>query len=203
MRLNRKGSFVALFAIAVAALGVAASLALGGGPAVEVVSETVAVGGLQKVAVHTVTIAPATVAGVTTAGQGPVEAPGILPAGTPPPIGGSVLTEINGWLAADGSNLIAVYAGSDPSDPSTGRLVIVRQSFPAGTQSMQITNLAGSGALTIKANGLSTPSASSAPGAVPAAALNGSLAYSGASGASGQLNLTTGTASATPSAPSN
>ena len=56
----------------------------------------------------------------------------ILGSNVPVPVPASVITETNGWLVSNGSNLVAVYAGSKADDPTQGRVVIVRQDLRTG-----------------------------------------------------------------------
>jgi hypothetical protein len=69
----------------------------------------------------------------------------------PVPIPPSILRARNGWLASDGSTLIAVYAGAAGRDPKVGRIVIVRQDLIAGKQTIRIVDAGPTGALTIAA----------------------------------------------------
>jgi hypothetical protein len=69
----------------------------------------------------------------------------------PVPIPPSVLRERNGWLVSDGRTLVAVYAGAAGSDPSLGRVVIVRQNLVAGRQTIRVVDTGPTGALTIAA----------------------------------------------------
>jgi hypothetical protein len=69
----------------------------------------------------------------------------------PVPIVPSVLQEQSGWLVSNGSALVAVYAGAAGSDPSLGRVVIVRQDLVAGKQTVRIIDAGPTGALTIEA----------------------------------------------------
>jgi hypothetical protein len=73
----------------------------------------------------------------------------ILGPDTPPPFGKGVIAVSNAWEVSDGSSLVAVYAGSSGPDPSNGIFVIVRESFPAGRQTITSVAIPGSGAATI------------------------------------------------------
>jgi hypothetical protein len=57
----------------------------------------------------------------------------------------------NGWIVSSRRRLTAVYAGADPSRPSTGRLVVFRQDFIHVTQTSQVVDVSGSGPLEITA----------------------------------------------------
>jgi hypothetical protein len=67
----------------------------------------------------------------------------------PVPVSPSVLQARNGWLVSDGRTLVAVYAGAAGSDPSSGRVVIVRQDLVAGRQTIRVVDTGSTGALTI------------------------------------------------------
>jgi hypothetical protein len=69
----------------------------------------------------------------------------------PVPIPPSILRARNGWLVNNGRTLVAVYAGAAGSDPSLGRVVIVRQDLVAGKQKIRIVDAGATGALTIAA----------------------------------------------------
>jgi hypothetical protein len=91
----------------------------------------------------------------------PDSAPRPIPArmlgpGTLVPIPPSVLRVRNGWLASDGRNLVAVYAGSAGDDSSVGRLVVVRQNLASGVQTVRIVDAGATGALAITAAPLGT-----------------------------------------------
>ena len=75
----------------------------------------------------------------------------MLSPGVPVPIPPSVLLMRNGWLVSDGRTLVAVYAGAAGDDPSTGRLVIVRQDLVAGQQAVRTVDAGPTGALAIAA----------------------------------------------------
>lgn len=131
------------------------------------------------------TIGPAEVQGANTSGVGSPIAAGLLPEGTPPPVGPEVIEVSNAWEVSNGSSLVAVYAGSAGNEPSSGRFVIIRQSFPAGTQSIKTVTVPGSGALTIS----KAPTGS----ASETTAQTGRLEYNSTSGSSGILDLGTDT----------
>ena len=133
-----------------------------------------------------------------TASAGPAATPaftpdpipaGILGSNVPVPISSSILTETNGWLVSNGYNLVAVYAGSAGSDPTQGRVIIVRQDLRAGKQTVQVVDAGATGPLTIAAN---APTGA----AVETTALTGGLKLSTSHGATIKLNLTTNTVSA-------
>jgi hypothetical protein len=75
----------------------------------------------------------------------------MLGANVPVPIPPSILRPRNGWLISDGRTLVAVYAGAAGSDPSLGRVVIVRQELAAGRQTIRVVDAGPTGALTIAA----------------------------------------------------
>lgn len=86
----------------------------------------------------------------------PESAPGPIPGqmlGTdvPVPIAPSIVRVHNGWLVSDGKTLVAVYAGAAGSDPSVGRVVIVRQNLVAGRQTVRTVDAGPTGALEITA----------------------------------------------------
>jgi hypothetical protein len=69
----------------------------------------------------------------------------------PVPVAPSILRARNGWLVSDGRTLVAVYAGASGSDPSYGRVVIVRQDLAAGKQTIRIVDTGPTGAVAISA----------------------------------------------------
>jgi hypothetical protein len=105
--------------------------------------------------------------------------------GVPVPIAPSVLQMRNGWLVSDGSTLVAVYAGADGDDPSTGRLVIVRQDLVAGTQTVRTLDAGPTGALAITAAPLGS--------SVETSAQTGSILIRTSAGRALRLDLGTGT----------
>jgi hypothetical protein len=109
----------------------------------------------------------------------------MLGSGVPVPIPPSVLEVRNGWLVSDGRTLVAVYAGAAGYDPSVGRLVIVRQDFAAGRQTVRTIDAGPTGALTITAAPLGS--------AVEASAQTGSLLVRAARGRTLRLDLGAGT----------
>ena len=113
----------------------------------------------------------------------------ILGANVPVPISPSAITETNGWLASNGYNLVAVYAGSKGDDPTQGRVVIVRQDVRAMKQTVQIVDAGATGPLTIAAG-------APAGAAVETSAQTGSIPLSTAHGGAVKLNLATGAVSA-------
>jgi hypothetical protein len=129
--------------------------------------------------------APAAMAAVT---PEPIPAE-ILGSDVPVPVPPSVITEANGWLVSNGSNLIAVYAGSKGDDPTQGRVVIVRRDLRTAMQTVQIVDTGSTGALTI-----STGAPTGA--AVETSALTGSLELDTSHGGTVKLNLATNTVSA-------
>jgi len=107
----------------------------------------------------------------------------MLDADVPVPISPQVLEPGNAWLVSNAATLVAVYAGADPRDPSKGRFVIVRQNLVAGVQTQRVVDVPGAGALAI----------TDAPkgDAVATSAQRGRLAFRGAAGKSGVLDLAT------------
>ena len=75
----------------------------------------------------------------------------MLEADVPVPVAPSILRVRNGWLVSDGKTLVAVYAGAAGDEPSTGRVVIVRQNLIAGTQTVRTIDAGSTGGLTISA----------------------------------------------------
>ena len=67
----------------------------------------------------------------------------------PVPVASSVLTPTNGYMTMDDASLVAVYAGSNPDDTRDGRIVIVRQEYKTFTQSQDIVEIPGHGAVRI------------------------------------------------------
>jgi hypothetical protein len=67
----------------------------------------------------------------------------------PVPVSPVVLVPSNGWIAAHGRTLVAVYAGEAGDGSGAGRFVIVRQDRLGGTQGQQIVDVARSGPLSI------------------------------------------------------
>jgi len=114
---------------------------------------------------------------------------GVLGANVPVPISASILTETNGWLVSNGYNLVAVYAGSAGTDPTQGRVVIVRQDLRAGKQNVQIVDAGATGSLTIAAD---APTGA----AVETTALTGTLNLVTSHGSPIKLDLSTNTVTA-------
>jgi hypothetical protein len=106
----------------------------------------------------------------------------ILGSNVPAAVPASILTETNGWLVSNGSNLVAVYAGSAADDPTQGRIVIVRQNLRTGAQTMHVVDTGATGALAVAAG---------AP--VETTALNGRIPLSTGRGTVVKLNLGTDT----------
>jgi hypothetical protein len=120
----------------------------------------------------------------------PESAPQPIPArmlgsDVPVPIPPSLLQVRNGWLVSDGRTLVAVYAGAAGSDPSVGRLVIVRQDLVAGRQTVRMLDSGPTGALTITAAPLGS--------SVETSAQAGSIEVGTAGGRALRLDLGTGT----------
>jgi hypothetical protein len=104
-------------------------------------------------------------------------APGIIESDVPVPVSPQLLRATNGWVAARGPTLVAVYAGAAGDDPEVGRFVIVRQDRDEGRQDQQVVDLAGSG-----------------PVRIAAAAGDRTLLFRTARGRAGELDLETGSA---------
>ena len=120
----------------------------------------------------------------------PGSAPHPIPARTlgadvPVPIASSVLRSRNGWLVSDGRRLVAVYAGAAGDDPSTGRVVVVRQDLVAGTQTVRTVDVRATGALAITAAPVGRAVETSAP--------TGRIRLRTAAGRTLHLDLGTGT----------
>jgi hypothetical protein len=91
----------------------------------------------------------------------------------------------NEWVASDHSRFLAVDAGSDPLDPSTGVLAVFRQNYMRVTQTQRVIEVPGAGQLEIVG----------APSGRARAALSGpaELRFEGARGIGGVLDLSDGT----------
>ena len=107
---------------------------------------------------------------------------------TPVPVSPELIEVENGWLVSDGHTLVAVYAGKAGNDPGKGRFAIVRQNLVAGSQSMDVVDVPGAGALTIGG----APTGAS----VETAAQTGQIGFSSSQGQTGVLDLATDTVSA-------
>jgi hypothetical protein len=101
----------------------------------------------------------------------------------PVPISPKVFAPSNAWLVSNGATLVAVYAGADPRNPSTGRFVILRQNLVAGVQTHKIVDVPGAGAVAITA----APEGKD----VVTTAQRSRLTFEGAGGLSGVLDLAT------------
>lgn len=73
----------------------------------------------------------------------------MISADTPVPISPELIDVQNGWMASDGKTLVAVYAGVAGDDPGKGRFVIIRQDLAAGSQTMDVVDVPGAGAVSI------------------------------------------------------
>jgi hypothetical protein len=176
--------------VAASIAAAAIAVAVGAGAPVKRQVMVVRVGAAQhsKVVTRSVALQAPGIAGVNSAVPGPVVAPGILPPAAPVPVSPTLIAVRNSWVVADGSELVAVYAGSSAANAGTGRFVIVRQVFPQATQQVNVVDVAGSGALTI----VSGPGVGVASQVSPTPAmLTSDLGYTGAAGASGVLSLAT------------
>jgi hypothetical protein len=127
------------------------------------------------------------------AGRGrtsPGSVPDAIPArmlgpAVPVPISPSLLRVRNGWLVSDGKTLVAVYAGAAGDDPSVGRVVVVRQDFVVGRQTVRTLDAGPTGALSITAAPLGS--------SVETSAQTGSIGLGTAGGRPLRLDLGTGT----------
>jgi hypothetical protein len=63
----------------------------------------------------------------------------------------AVATTTGSWMTSNGTTMTAVYVGSNPAEPSQGRIVILRQNLLRGTQNEMILSTNATGALTISA----------------------------------------------------
>jgi hypothetical protein len=189
--------FLCLGVAAATITAAAIAVAVGAGAPVQrqVIVVRAGVAPHSKVVTRSVALQAPGIAGVNSTASGPVVAPGILPPATPVPVSPTLISVNNSWLVADGSELVAVYAGSSTTNASTGRFVIVRQSFPAASQQVTVVDVAGSGALTI----VSGPGVGVASQVSPTPAmLTSDIGYRDADGASGVLSLATDSTAASP-----
>ena len=106
----------------------------------------------------------------------------------------------NGWRAGNERELVWVYAGAAPSEPSTGepassgRLFLVREQYRRHrppTRSVQLIDVAGAGPLRIVEAPLGHRAVKSSPG-------SGDIAFASAAGVEGVLDLATGAMSLAP-----
>src|SRR5215211_947581 len=91
----------------------------------------------------------------------------------------------NEWVAADHRRFLAVDAGAEPLDPTTGVLGIFRQNYVNVTQSQRLVRMPGAGALEL----------TGAPAGSARAALNGpgtTLRFTSERGVSGTLDVSAG-----------
>jgi hypothetical protein len=105
----------------------------------------------------------------------------MLPSGTPVPVPPGLIHVSNDWLVSDGITLVAVYAGTDGTNPTVGRLVIVRQNARTGQQTVSVVNVPGAHALSI----VNPPTGA----AVETSAQTGDLHFKAANGSNGALHL--------------
>ena len=91
----------------------------------------------------------------------------------------------NEWVAANRRRFVAVDAGTDPRDPSTGVLGIFRQNYVQVRQTERVIEVPGAGQLEL----------TGAPAGAAKAALVGprSLRFEGANGISGVLDISDAT----------
>lgn len=144
---QRKQRLLAGCVAAMAALGAGGGVALAVSGTTPPGTITVTDSGFGKTVTHVVTSAPPSITGATAEAAPPSQSAEILPPTTPLPISPLLLAPSNGWSQSNGADIVAVYAGSPPNDPATGRLVIVRQND--GTQKTTIVNTPNAGKLTI------------------------------------------------------
>lgn len=117
----------------------------------------------------------------------------MLPANCPVPISPEIITVENDWLVSDGYTLVAVYAGADGQDATVGRIVIVRQDLQKSAQTIDILDVAGSGALSI----VNAPTGTS----VETSAQTGTLDLVGNAGVNASVNLQSNTVASTAVSP--
>jgi hypothetical protein len=91
----------------------------------------------------------------------------------------------NGWIAADHRRFLAVEAGADPVDPSTGVLGVFRQNYLRVSQTQRVVSVPGAGALRL--TGAPEGGARAALGS-PASTLR----FTSERGVTGTLDLETG-----------
>jgi len=108
----------------------------------------------------------------------------VLGSEVPVPIPPTLLRTTNGWVAGDGHNLTAVYAGAAGHDSIVGRFVVVRQDLDVGEQSVDSVDVGETGAVTITSAPLGA--------AVETSAQTATIAFSSADGSSGTLDLGNG-----------
>lgn len=147
-----------------------------------------------KTATMVVPPGPAGVTGATSAGALTPAAPAMLAGNVPVPVGPSVLSPTNAWIASTRNERVVVYAGSSGQNSSDGRFVIVRQTA-SGTQAVKIVNLPGTGPVSITPPLGSTTSSGATVESLATSAITGSLSFTATSGKSGNLNLSNDTAS--------
>jgi hypothetical protein len=94
----------------------------------------------------------------------------------------------NSWRVSDHKNFTAVYAGANPQNHHTGRLVVFRQDFVQVKQTAHDVDVHGSGPVTITAAPIGRNVGSSAQ-------RNGELRFRGANGVTGTLHLSNDTVS--------
>ena len=88
----------------------------------------------------------------------------------------------NAWRVSDHRSLTAVYAGANPDDRSTGRLVVFRQDFVHVKQTADDVDVKGSGPVEIT-------EAPEGSGVGSSAQKNGELEFRGQNGVTGTLHL--------------
>ena len=89
----------------------------------------------------------------------------------------------NSWIVSNGRRLVVVYAGAAGDEATRGRVVIIRQDREAGSQTQDVVDVPGSGALTINGAPLGPR--------VETSAQTGVLQLRGTAGFAGSLNLVT------------
>lgn len=111
----------------------------------------------------------------------------MLPSGTPVPLPPGIIRVSNDWLVSNGTTLVAVYAGTDGSNPANGRFAIVRQNAQTGQQTVRFVNVPGVHAISI----VSAPTGAAAE----TSAQRGDLEFRTADGGMGKLHLGSDSAS--------
>jgi hypothetical protein len=94
----------------------------------------------------------------------------------------------NSWRVSDHKTFTAVYAGANPSDHDTGRLVVFRQDYVHVKQTAHDVDVKGSGPVTIT-------NAPTGHDVGTSAQQNGEIQFRGANGTTGTLHLSNDTVS--------
>jgi hypothetical protein len=175
--------WVAVLASAGAGAGVAVAVSSSGGRYVPRLGATVPAGKLLPVE-HA---QPGTAPESTVPAPVPADTIAPIPAAlssadsTPVPVSPSLVRVRNAWMVGNGRTLVAVYAGAAGDDARNGRIVVIRQNLLAGTQSLRVLTMPGTGAVAID----------SAPrgAGVETSGQSATLHFRGSSGRAGTLDL--------------